>query len=286
MGSLVVVRGSTGDQPATQARRSAKRSRDDAESLWRDYRRTGDPGLRDRLVLTFAPLVKYLVYRKIREAPAHLEVDDFISSGIEAIIVSLDRYDPEKGATLEQFLWTRIHGAIIDEMRRQDWAPRSLRRFERQLERTRSHFTAQHGRAPTRQELADALSMPLDELRERQQELQTTQIGSLNSLVVDHGSGEGQVEAIDTVEDADQRDDPERRAAAGQGKDAFRQAFARLPQRDREIAVLLYVKQLTLREVGEILGVSESRVSQLHTAMRKRLRHELAAHAGLLSDVA
>ena len=89
--------------------------------------------VRNRLVMTFAPLVKYIVFKKVRELPARCEVEDFISCGLEALIASIDRYDPAKGATLEQFAWTRIHGAVLDELRRQDWAPRSLRRWERDI---------------------------------------------------------------------------------------------------------------------------------------------------------
>src|SRR4029077_19701564 len=100
-------------------------SSEDTLALWKEYRRTCDLTLRDRLVLTFAPLVKYIVYKKVREMPARCEVEDFISCGLEALIHSIDRYDPEKGATLEQYAWTRIHGAVLDELRRQDWAPRS-----------------------------------------------------------------------------------------------------------------------------------------------------------------
>ncbi len=98
-------------------------------------RRTGDLQVRNRLVMTYAPLVKYIVFKKVRELPARCEVEDFISCGLEALIASIDRYDPEKGATLEQFAWTRIHGAVLDELRRQDWAPRSLRRWERDIAR-------------------------------------------------------------------------------------------------------------------------------------------------------
>src|SRR6202012_3736257 len=104
--------------------RAGRLSADQSLELWREYQRTGDPRLRDRLVLAFAPLVKYIVYRKVREMPARCEVDDFISCGLEALIHSIDRYDPSKGATLEQYAWTRIHGAVLDELRRLDWAPR------------------------------------------------------------------------------------------------------------------------------------------------------------------
>ena len=104
-------------------------SPEDTLALWRQYKTSGDAKLRDRLVLTFAPLVKYIVYKKAREMPARCEIEDFISCGLEALMISIDRYDPAKGATLEQYAWTRIHGAVLDELRRQDWAPRSIRRW-------------------------------------------------------------------------------------------------------------------------------------------------------------
>src|SRR5438034_10805354 len=139
--------------PSTSRRRV---SADEALALWSEYKRTGDVQVRNRLVMTFAPLVKYIVYKKVREMPARCEVEDFISCGLEALINSIDRYDPEKGATLEQFAWTRIHGAVLDELRRQDWAPRSLRRWERDIARARESFIALHNRRPSRDELADA----------------------------------------------------------------------------------------------------------------------------------
>src|SRR6185312_17057733 len=134
--------------------RTGRLSAQETLRLWQQYKETGDARVRDRLVLTFAPMVKYIVYKKVREIPARCEVDDFISCGLEALIRSIDRYDPEKGATLEQFAWTRIHGAVVDELRRTDWAPRSLRRWERDITKAREKFTSLYGRAPSRSELS------------------------------------------------------------------------------------------------------------------------------------
>ena len=122
-------------------------------ALWREYRLSGDPALRDRLILTFAPMVKYIVYRKVREIPSRCDIEDFISCGLEALIRSVDRFDPDKGCSLEQFAWTRIHGAVLDELRRGDWAPRSVRRWERDINRARDQFTGLYGRPPSREEL-------------------------------------------------------------------------------------------------------------------------------------
>src|SRR3989337_237066 len=143
-------------------------SSEDALTLWREYKASGDLKARNRLVMTYAPLVKYIVFKKVRELPARCEVEDFISCGLEALIASIDRYDPEKGATLEQFAWTRIHGAVLDELRRLDWAPRSLRRWERDIHRSREQFSSLHGRRPTREELAQMLAVTPEELRRRQ----------------------------------------------------------------------------------------------------------------------
>jgi RNA polymerase sigma factor FliA len=259
-------------------------SSEDSLALWREYRRTNDRALRDRLVLTFAPLVKYIVYKKLREMPARCEAEDFIACGLEALIHSIERYDPDKGATLEQYAWTRIHGAVLDELRRQDWAPRSVRRWERDIERISASFTALHGRGPTTEEVADALGIEPTELRRRRGEITRSDLTSLNTLVM--SDDQTTIERLDTIASTDERLDPAHSAATAVAKDKFRAAFSVLPQREREIAVMLYVKNLTLAEIGEVLGVSESRVCQIHGEMKKKLRKALDADADILRLVA
>ena len=254
-------------------------SAEESLALWNEYRATNDPRLRDRLVLTFAPMVKYIVYRKVREMPANAEVEDFISCGLEALIVSIDRYDPEKGATLEQYAWTRIHGAVLDELRRQDWAPRSVRRWERDISKATDEFSILHGRRPTRQELADAMGTTVEELRRRQDEIVASDVTSLNALVL--SEDDTTIERVDTIASDDARLDPEHAAATEELKDKFRNAFAQLPRREREVAVMLYVKNLTLAEIGQVLGVSESRVCQIHSALKRTLRTALASETDL-----
>jgi RNA polymerase sigma factor for flagellar operon FliA len=253
-------------------------------ALWKQYRVTNDPALRDRLVLTFAPLVKFIVYRKVREMPARCEVEDFISCGLEALIISIDRYDPSKGATLEQYAWTRIHGAVLDELRRLDWAPRSVRRWERDMEKAVEEFTALHGRRPRNEELAEAMGITVEDLRKRRDEIATSDLTSLNTLVM--GDDDSSIERIDTIASADMELDPEHAASKTDAKERFRAAFAQLGQREREIAVMLYVQNLTLAEIGEVLGVSESRVCQIHGQMKKTLRAQLADDAELMQLVA
>ena len=150
-------------ETATSAQRPTAST---AEALWRAWIQNGDIAARDRLVLSYAPMVKYLACRKVRELPAHCELDDLVSCGLLALIAAVDRFDPAKGATFEQYAWTRVSGAIMDELRRQDWAPRSLRRSGRAIERAREEWQSRNGRMPSDRELASELEIGVDELRE------------------------------------------------------------------------------------------------------------------------
>jgi RNA polymerase sigma factor for flagellar operon FliA len=264
--------------------KAGRLSAEETLALWKAYKESGDARLRDRLVLTFAPMVKYIVYRKVREIPARCEVEDFISCGLEALIRSIDRYDPAKGATLEQFAWTRIHGAVLDELRRNDWAPRSLRRWDRDISKAREQFVGLYGRQPENAELADSLGIQTQELVRRQDEISRSHVGSLNTLVL--SDDDTTIERIDTLPSHDREADPVHSAMRDDAKTRFREAFDRLPPRDRKVAVLLYVYNLTLREIGEILGVTESRVCQIHGQITKKLRADLAADEQLFTEVA
>jgi RNA polymerase sigma factor for flagellar operon FliA len=264
--------------------KTSRLSAQETLGLWQAYKDSGDPRLRDRLVLTFAPMVKYIVYRKVREIPARCDVEDFISCGLEALIRSIDRYDPEKGATLEQFAWTRIHGAVLDELRRNDWAPRSLRRWDRDISKAREQFVGLYGRQPSNAELSDSLGIETRELVRRQDEISRSNVGSLNTLVL--SDDDTTIERIDTLPSDDREADPVQAAMRDDAKARFRAAFEKLPPRDRKVAVLLYVYNLTLREIGEILGVTESRVCQIHGQITKKLREQLSSDEQLFTEVA
>lgn len=268
----------------TQTRESGRMSREALLRLWREYKQTGDARTRDRLVLTLAPVVKYIVYRKAREIPPHTDLEDFVSSGIEALIRSIDRYDPERGATLEQFAWRRIQGAVLDELRRHDWAPRSLRRLEREMNRAREQFSAIYGRQPTKAELSAALGISEQELAALHDDIARSDIGSLNLLVPNED--QTPTERMDTLPSADRAWEPEYAAMRERAIARFRTAFDQLPDRERKVAVLLHVNNLTLRETGEVLGVSESRVCQIHGQLKRGLRRQLQADEQLFLEVA
>ena len=173
---------------------------------------------------------------------------------------------------------------MLDELRRLDWAPRSVRRWERDMEKALEEFTVLHGRRPRNEELADAMGITVEDLRKRRDEIATSDLTSLNTLVM--GDDDHSIERMDTIASGDQELDPEHAACKTDAKEKFRAAFAMLSQREREVAVMLYVKNLTLAEIGEVLGVSESRICQIHGQMKKTLRETLNEDAELMSLVA
>ena len=267
----------------TGVKQPVRTSTTEVLSTWREYRRTGDRKLRDQLIFAFMPMVRHIVYRKVREVPAHCDAEDFLSCGLEALIHSIERYDPDKGATLEQYAWTRVQGAVLDELRRHDWAPRSLRRDERAINAARESFVSLHERQPSRAELAAQVGMTAQEMSTRLDEAALADVISLNGTV--RCEDDTTIERIDTLHSSDQQCDPLTSAARQAAKAHFRKAFARLSMQEREVAVLLYAKEWTLREIGERLGVSESRVSQIHTQLRRRLYEQLSGELPLFAAV-
>src|SRR5689334_3149539 len=165
-----------------QATGSAQRlTPSQAEALWREWSVKKDSRARDKLVLAYSPMVKYLAARKVRELPAHCELDDLVSCGLVALIEAVDRFDPRKGASFEQYAWTRVSGAIMDELRRQDWASRSVRRNGRAIDRAREAWQLRTGRLPSDEELATELEIDVDSLHNHLEGLSRADLLSLNT---------------------------------------------------------------------------------------------------------
>lgn len=256
---------------SSTAQKQPALSNEEALTLWKRYHATKDRALRDQLVLSYAPMVRYLVFKKVRHLPAQCDAEDLISCGLLALIGAIDRYDPARGAGLAQFAWTRIQGAIVDELRRQDWAPRPVRRAQRDMERAESAFIAEHARRPSDPELAEVLGCTVTELSERRHEAAAAETLSLNDPVV-LVTGEAGVERVETIpSDADEFD-PLGQALRSAEREALAAAIERLPDRERTVITLIYHQGRSLASIGELLGVTESRVCQLHGAGKRRLR--------------
>jgi len=245
-----------------------------AEALWRRWSERKDIGARDQLVLAYSPMVRYIASRKIRELPAHCELDDLVSSGVLALIDAIDRFDPRKGASFEQYAWTRIAGSIVDELRRQDWASRSVRRKGRKIEQARERYYGREGRQPNQEQLADELKVGTRELRASLEDWDRADLASLNAPARTSEDAFS-VEVVDTLAARSGEYDPESSALSAERRAHLRAVIASLPGRERDVLALVHVHELPGAEVGRMLGVSESRISQILSGIRGKLRAEL-----------
>jgi RNA polymerase sigma factor FliA len=250
---------------------------EDTQSLWRQYRaQPGNKALRDRLILTYAPLVKYVAGRLGSGLPAHVDDDDLISYGLLGLIGAIERYDPDRDVKFETYAIARIKGSIIDELRAMDWVPRSVRARARDIERAIAELERKLHRAPTDEEIADKVGITTADLEDSLTDISRSSIAALDELwTVNTGGGGDQIALIDTIEDAD-APDPQGSLSETEMKEAIGEAIARLPEREKLVVTLYYYEELTLREIGEVLGVTESRVSQLHTKAVLRLKARLS----------
>ena len=247
---------------------------EDTQTLWRSFRATpDDKALRDRLILTYAPLVKYVAGRLGSGLPAHVEEEDLVSYGLLGLIGAIERYDPDRDVKFETYAIARIKGAIIDELRSLDWVPRSVRARAREIERAIATMEAKLHRPPTDEEIAAKLEVSVEELDESLSEISRSSIAALDELWTVSAGGD-QVALIDTIEDTE-APSPESSLSATELKEALGEAIARLPEREKLVVTLYYYEELTLREIGEVLGVTESRVSQRHTKAILRLKARL-----------
>ncbi|MEX2107914.1 MAG: RNA polymerase sigma factor WhiG [Solirubrobacterales bacterium] len=244
--------------------------------LWRRYKDDGDPTARERLVVAYSPMVKFVAGRLGAGLPSHVEDADLISYGLMGLIGSIERFEPERGIKFETFAMTRIRGAIIDELRSLDWVPRSVRSRAREIEAAQSKLEHELQRAPTDTELAAKLELSEEELQTSLLEIANSSVFALDELwTVSDASGD-QVSLLDTISDP-RADDPQESLASSEVKDRLTDAVASLPEREQLVVALYYYENLTLREIGEVLGVTESRVSQLHTKAVMRLKSALQA---------
>jgi RNA polymerase sigma factor for flagellar operon FliA len=245
----------------------------EAEALWHAWSARKDSSARDKLVLAYSPMVKYLAARKVRELPSHCELDDLVSCGLIALIEAVERFDPRKGASFEQYAWTRVAGAIVDELRRQDWASRSVRRMGRKIEQARDGYYAREGAMPSDLQLAETLHLSIAELREGLSEIERADVMSLNAQT--RSSEDATLEIGDTIEAPAGEYTPERASLAAERMAVVRQAIADLSEREQKVLTLIHVHELQGAEVGRMLGVSESRVSQILAGVRNTLRTRL-----------
>jgi len=244
--------------------------------LWRRYKVEGDASARERLVVAYSPMVKFVAGRLGAGLPSHVDDADLISYGLMGLIGAIERFEPERGIKFETFAMTRIRGAIIDELRSLDWVPRSVRARAREIEAAQAKLEHELQRAPSEAELAKRLGVSEEELQTSLLEIANSSVYALDELWTVSDSSGDQVSLLDTISDP-RADDPQESLASSEIKDRLTEAIGSLPEREQLVVALYYYENLTLREIGEVLGVTESRVSQLHTKAVMRLKSGLQA---------
>ncbi|MDX3072988.1 RNA polymerase sigma factor WhiG [Streptomyces sp. NPDC088354] len=245
------------------------------DALWRTYKSTGDTRLREQLILHYSPLVKYVAGRVSVGLPANVEQADFVSSGVFGLIDAIEKFDPERAIKFETYAITRIRGAMIDELRALDWIPRSVRQKARAVERAYATLEASLRRTPSEPEVAAEMGIALEELHAVFSQLSLANVVALEDLL--HGGVEGgdRLSLVDTLEDTG-ADNPVEVAEDRELRRLLARAINTLPEREKTVVTLYYYEGLTLAEIGQVLGVTESRVSQIHTKSVLQLRAKLA----------
>jgi len=246
-------------------------------ALWHAYGRDRDATLRDRLLLHYAPLVKYVAGRVGTGLPSHVDIADLVQSGVFGLWDAIDRFEPERGLKFETYAMQRIRGAILDELRAQDWVPRSVRSRAREVERALERLETRLQRSASDAEVAEELGISVAELRELYAQLQLTSVVALDELIT---AGRGSTSIAETLPD-ETAQEPGAFLDSVENRRLLAEAVSQLTDRDRVVVSLYYFENLTLAEIGRVLGVTESRVCQLHTRAVLRLRSKmLEASAG------
>jgi len=239
-------------------------------ATWTRFRKTNDTEMRDKLLEDYLPLVKNVAGRMAAGFPKSVELNDLINTGVIGLIEAFNNFDPNRGVKFETFAVPRIRGAILDELRALDWVPRSTRSKARSIEKAMHQLESELGRGPSHQELAKTLKISMEELRYAMKDMSVTALLSLDELICREDDNR-QVPRIETVENSttvDVLDDMEKTEL----RVFLMHAISNLSEQERLVISLYYYEELTLKEIGEIMLISESRVSQIHTRAVTRLR--------------
>jgi len=243
----------------------------DVQQLWRDYKTEPTLDLRNQLVELYLPLVKYNAERIWSRLPDGVDLDDLISAGVFGLMDAIEAFDLERGVKFETYCVPRIRGAMLDELRTMDWVPRLVRSKHSKLEEVRKSMEASLGRPPRPDEMASRLGVPLDEFEKMAGDATAVSLVSLNKKWYETDSYKD-VREIDILEDK-KAEDPTHRL---QNRDLMRLVTRGLNRNERLIIILYYYEDMTMKEIGATLDLSESRVSQMHSSIVSRLQQQLS----------
>ena len=243
------------------------------EELWQDYKVSKDPKIRDAFVKQYAPLVKYVAGKVAVGMPHNVEFDDLVGFGVFGLFDAIKKFDPDKHVKFKTYAVTRIRGAIFDELRAIDWVPRSVRQKTREIDDAVHRIEASLGRAASDEEIAGEMGMSVKDFQKSLLKISGTSILSLNDVWYT-GEDNDKVSIVDSIE-SPQSLNPDIIVEKEEIKKVIVQAIDELPEKEKKVLVLYYYEDLTLKEIGKVLEVTESRISQLHTKAIMRLRAKL-----------
>jgi RNA polymerase sigma factor for flagellar operon FliA len=244
-------------------------------ALWEKFKATGDSSTRERLILHYSPLVKYVAGRVGVGLPPNIEQADLVSYGIFGLIDAIEKFDITRAIKFETYAISRIRGAIIDELRAIDWIPRSVRYKAREVERAYAALEGELHRTPTEPEVAERLGMSLDELHQVFSQVSYVNVVALDELLTVGGEKGDKLSLVDTLEDT-KAEDPVAAFETEETKFLLARAINQLPEREKIVVTLYYYEGLTLAEIGRVLGVTESRICQMHTKAVLQLRAKMS----------
>jgi len=245
----------------------------DEDDLWKKYNKSKSQEIRDYFVIKYAPLIKYVAGKISIALPQSIEFDDLVSYGVFGLIDAISKYDPTRGIKFKTYAMTRIRGAIFDELRSIDWIPRSIRQKAKQIEQVITDLENKLGRTVEYEEIAREMGVSNDEFQVLLNKLSGTSLLSLNDIWY-LGDDNDELSILETLE-APENMNPDVLIEKEEIRDYIIDAIKKLPDKEKKVIVLYYYEDLTLKEIGEVLDVTESRVSQLHTKAIMRLRGRL-----------
>jgi len=244
------------------------------EALWKEYKENNSTVAKDKLLVNYSYLVKYIAHRKAMNLPPSVEVDDLIGAGILGLIKAVETFDLARGFKFETYAGHKIRGAILDELRALDWVPRSIRQKNRDLQRVFSRLENELGRIPYDDEVCAELNISKDEYETLLSEIAPATIISLEESMPNRDSDAKEIRIIDTIEDPGS-DNPLKELGFTETKEILKEAIANLPEKEKLVVALYHYEELTLKEIGVVLEISESRVSQIHSKAILKLRTRL-----------
>lgn len=244
------------------------------DNLWREYKETDSKIAKDKLLVEYAHLVKYITNRLAINLPKSVDRNDLTSAGVLGLIKAVETFEPERGFKFETYAGHKIRGAILDELRALDWVPRSVRQKSRELQKVFVKLENELGRAPYDDEVCESMNITMQEYEEMLAEVTPTTIISLEEAMPDRGSDSKELRIIDTIEDPGS-DNPLKELGFAEVKEILKDAITNLPEKEKLVVALYHYEELTLKEIGVVLDITESRVSQIHSKAILKLRAKL-----------